>query len=186
MNLLSLVKKNRSYRRFDASYVVSTDVLQSLVEISGYTASAMNLQSLRYRIFNNENDCNAIFSCLKWAGYLKHWDGPSEQERPTAYLLQYSVEPSSKHILCDAGIAMQTILLAAIEQGLGGCIFASADKEKINRLFPIELNFKLLYVIAIGKPKEEIVLETGTALKYWRDEKDAHHVPKRDWKDLIL
>ncbi len=106
--------------------------------------------------------------------------------KPTAYLLQYSVEPTSKHILCDAGIAMQTILLAAIEQGLGGCIFASVDKEKINHFFPIEPNVTLLYVIAIGKPKEEIVLETGTDVKYWRDEKDEHHVPKRDWKDLIL
>jgi nitroreductase len=186
MDLLSLIKKNRSYRRFDSSYFVTIEELQELIRYSSYTASAMNRQSLRYRIFNSKEDCEKIFSSLKWAGYLKDWDGPNETERPTSYLLQYSIEPVSNHILCDAGIALQTILLAAVENGLGGCIFASVDKNQIHKLFPISANYQLLYAIAIGKPKEKIVLETSNDVKYWRDEHDVHYVPKRNWQELII
>jgi nitroreductase len=186
MDLFSLIYQNRSYRRFDGYYSISRKVLDELIRYSSYTASAMNLQKLRYQVLNQKEDCEKLFSCLKWAGYLKNWKGPEEKERPTAYLLQYAVEPLSKHILCDAGIALQTILLAAVEKDLGGCIFASVDKDKVNSFFPVEKDYKLLYAVAIGKPAEKIVIETSHEVKYWRDEEDIHHVPKRSWEDLII
>ena len=43
------------------------------------------------------------------------------------------------------------------------------------------------YVLALGKPKETVVLESmkNEDYKYWRDAAGVHHVPKRDPETLI-
>ena len=48
---------------------------------------------------------------------------------------------------------------------------------------------ELLLVIALGKPKEEVVIDDLTPegdIKYWRDDGKVHHVPKRTLDELIL
>jgi len=50
-------------------------------------------------------------------------------------------------------------------------------------------SFEILLVIALGKPGEKVVIEELAPegdIKYWRDENDIHHVPKRGVEELIL
>ncbi|HKJ40907.1 MAG TPA: hypothetical protein VKA27_02390 [Sunxiuqinia sp.] len=46
----------------------------------------------------------------------------------------------------------------------------------------------MIQVLALGKSAEKVVLEEmeNGDYKYWRDENDEHHVPKRSLDDLIL
>ena len=184
-----LVLKNRSYRRFDESHAISRETLVELVSLARCTASAANRQSLKY-ILSTEPEMNArIFPCLAWAGYLKDWDGPAPGERPSAYIAILLDETIAKDPLCDDGIAAQTILLGAVERGLGGCIIASIQRERLGRELEIPENFTIRLVLALGKPSEEVVLEDlepGGDIRYWRDDKDIHHVPKRSVDELIV
>jgi nitroreductase len=184
-----LILKNRSYRRFYEKEAVEMDTLKGLVDLARMSSSAGNLQSLKYILSNTEEKNESIFKTLGWAGYLKDWDGPKKGERPSAYIIILNDLSISKNPSIDPGIAAQSILLGAIEKGLGGCIIANVNKKELKENFSLDTNYEILFAIALGNPKEEVVIEsidsTGN-IKYWRDEKDIHHVPKRTLDSIIL
>jgi nitroreductase len=184
-----LITGNRSYRRFYENEAVSLDTLKWLVNLARLSASGANLQPLKY-ILSNEPAKNAdIFSCLAWAGYLKDWPGPAEGERPAAYIVILGDKEIAQNFGCDHGIAAQSILLGAREKGLGGCMVGSIQRDRLRELLKISEKLEILLAIALGRPKERVVLEEtppGGSIKYWRDAEEVHHVPKRRLEDLIL
>lgn len=184
-----LIKKNRTYRRFYEDFAVERNTLEELVDLARLSASGANRQSLKYILSCGKNKNDLIFPTLAWAGYLKDWRGPGEGERPSAYIIILLDTEISKNYWCDPGIAAQSILLGATEKGLGGCIFASVKRDELRSALKIEERYEILYVLAVGKPKEKVVLETvGTDgdIKYWRDSQGVHHVPKRSLGEIIL
>jgi nitroreductase len=183
-----LITKNRSYRRFKKGFEISKDTLIELVELARMSASAANLQPLKYIISNNSEKNEKIFSCTKWAGYLKSWDGPDENERPSAYILILGDKSIAKSFDCDHGIAAQNILLGAVEKGLGGCIVGALRRRLLHENLDIPSGYEILLAVALGKPDEKVVIETAENgdIKYWRDKREVHHVPKRPLEELIL
>ncbi|MCK4992490.1 MAG: nitroreductase family protein, partial [Bacteroidales bacterium] len=89
---------------------------------------------------------------------------------------------------CDDGIAAQSMLLTAVEQGFGGCIIGSVQREKLRSILNIHERYKIIQVLALGKPAEKVVIHkmAGGDIKYWRDEEGVHHVPKRGLDELII
>lgn len=187
--LKNLIKKNRSYRRFYQNEYVSIETLRELVDLARLSPCAANLQELKYIISNEYNKNEIIFSTLSWAGYLEDWDGPSEGEKPSAYIIILGDASIKKAFRINHGIAAQSILLGATEKDLGGCIFGSIDRKKLREDLHINPQFEILLIIAIGKPLEEVVLEDvgeDGSIKYWRDREKRHHVPKRKLDDIII
>ncbi len=183
-----LIKKNRSYRRFKKGFEISKDTLIELIEHARLSASAANLQPLKYILSYDEEKNNKIFPCTKWAGYLTEWDGPNESERPTAYVIILGDTEISKSFGCDHGIAAQNILLGAVEKGLGGCILGALRRKALHDSLNIPSRYEILLVVALGKPAEDVIIENACDgdIKYWRDDKGVHHVPKRPLEELIL
>lgn len=184
-----LVKANRSCRRFYEDHQVELKTLEELVDLARLSASAANLQPLKY-ILACQPDVNAkIFSCLAWAGYLKDWPGPDPGERPSGYIVILGDTTISKEFGVDHGIAGQSMLLGAREKGLAGCMIASINRKDLRPMLNIESHLKILLVLAIGKPKEEVVIESvgpDGSIVYWRDAEAVHHLPKRALKDIIV
>ncbi len=184
-----LVLKNRSYRRFDESHRIGKETLLQLIDLARLSPSAANLQSLKYSISNEPEKNAVIYRCLRWAGYLQEWDGPAEGERPSAYIIVLGDTSISNNFHCDHGIACQSILLGAVEAGLGGCIIGSVDREKLREDLNIPERYEILLVIAIGRPVERVQIEKlpeDGSIKYYRDEKGVHHVPKRSLDEIVL
>lgn len=190
MNTLKeLVEKNRSYRRFFEDEVIEREVLMRLVDLARLSASGANLQPLKFKLYNDPKKNALIFPYLSWAGYLKDWTGPKAGERPAAYILILGDLDIRKSFGCDHGIAAQSILLGATELDYGGCILSSIDRDGLRTVLNISSQYELLLVIAIGKPVECVVIDTVGSdgdIKYWRDEDEIHHIPKKDLDDLIL
>ena len=184
-----LVLKNRSYRRFHQDSSVSPETLRELVDLARLSASAANLQPLKFMLSADTRKNAVIFAHLAWAGYLKDWPGPSEGERPAAYIIILGDTRLKQSFGCDHGIAAQSILLGATERGLGGCMIASVRKPALSQALAIPDHYEILLAIALGKPKETVVIEAvGPAgdIKYWRDAEGTHHVPKRSLDELIV
>ena len=187
--IADLIRKNRSCRRFYQNHAVDLETLKDLVNLARLSASAANLQPLKYVLCCQADKNAAVFDCLGWAGYLKDWPGPKQGERPSAYIIILGDKEITNNFDCDHGIAAQSIMLGAREAGLAGCMIGSIKHKKLRNILQLTGQLKILLVIALGKPKEKIQLEAVAAdgsIRYWRDKKGAHHVPKRSLSDIIM
>ena len=187
--IAGLIEKNRSCRRYYQDHAVSLDTLKALVDLARLSASGANRQPLKYIISNNAKKNNAIFACLTWAAYLKDWSGPAEGERPAAYIVVLNDKRISEDAGCDHGIAAQSMLLGAREKDLAGCMLGTINRKQLREILDIPSQYKILLVIAIGKPKEKVVLETvgsDGSIHYWRDSEDVRHVPKRTLDEVVI
>jgi nitroreductase len=184
-----LVRTNRSYRRFYQEIAVEEETLRGLIDLARLSASGANKQPLKYVLSYTPERNALIFPHLAWAGYLTDWDGPAEGERPSAYIIVLGDTGISQSSGIDHGIASQSILLGATELGLGGCIIASVQREALRTDLGIDPGYKILHVLALGRPKETVVIEPlgeDGDIKYWRDSQGVHHVPKRALDEIIV
>jgi nitroreductase len=188
MKMKELVTETRSYRRFDESFRIGTSILKELIGLARLSASGANRQPLKYLIYNSEKDCSRIFPALLWAGYLKDWEGPESGERPSAYIVILGDKSIAEGFGVDHGIAAQSIMLGATEEGLGGCMIASIRRDLLRQELKIPDTYDILLVLALGKPVENVIIDNieNNDVKYWRDEHKNHHVPKRSLDELIL
>ena len=187
--LEELVKRNRSYRRFNQDERIELKLLRRLVDLARHSASSANRQPLKYVLSVDPDTNENVFETLRWAGYLKEWDGPTEGQRPAAYIVILGDTTIHKTFSVDHGIAAQSILLGATEAGFGGCMVASIDQLKLKQILVIPEHLVVLLVVALGKPAEEVVVESVGSdgkIEYYRDPDGVHHVPKRTHDELIV
>jgi nitroreductase len=185
----ALVYKNRSYRRFKQDELLPLKSLRELADLGRMSACGANKQPLKYLLSSDPAKNASIFPHLYWAKNLPVWKGPAEGERPSAYVIIVGDKSISESFGQDFGIAAQSIMLGAAEQGWGGCMIANIDKPGLRAALQLDDRYELLLVLALGKPAESVVVDdldpTGNS-NYWRDDQQVHHVPKRRLKDIII
>lgn len=188
--LKDLVTGCRSYRRFYEDVRIPYEDLEDMVDTARITGSAANAQPLKYKIIHEPDQCAGVFPFIGWAGALRDWDGPEPGERPSAYIALACSLSMVKNTQWDQGIASQTIMLSAVEKGFGGCILGNLKRSQLTEVLGLDREKdSVALVLALGKPKEKVVLvplegDGGTA--YYRDENQVHYVPKRSLRDILL
>ena len=183
----NLILKARSYRRFFEDKRVDKATLNEIVDNVRITASARNIQPLKYATVSSAALCEKLFPTLGWAGYLEN-GAPVEGERPTGYIVIFNDKDIAPNSLWDQGIVSQTASLYATEKGLGCCIIASVNREQAKGVLSFGDNLEIALVIAIGYPKEDvrIVDMEDDNYKYYRDENGVHYVPKRTFEQVYV
>lgn len=185
-----IVKKTRSYRSFDQSHPISHRELAELVDTARLTASSRNMQPLKYRLVYTPEECDVMLPLTGWAAGLKDIKLPPEGHAPTAYIVicgDMTLINNVTPFMRDVGIAAQTIMLAATEQGLGGCMIGSYNAERVSEALSLPEDVSPLLVLALGKPDETVLLTEATDgnVAYYR-EGGVHYSPKRKLEDIIL
>ncbi len=187
-----LVKKNRSYRGFDEKCKVDESTLKELIDVARLTASGANAQPLKYHPVFKDEEVQKMNSLTRWGKMLPDMTLPHPGQFPTAYILIFvdtTICKEPKNADVDLGIAAQTILLAAVEKGLGGCMIGNFDREAAFEAFSNTPDHRPALVLAIGKPVETVKLvdiDKDSSTKYYRDENDVHYVPKRKLEDILV
>lgn len=190
--LKELVIKNRSYRGFDESYWFTKKQLEDYVDLTRYTASSVNAQPLKYKIVFEKNEVEAVRPLTRWARALPDMVLPHPNMHATAFIIicqDTDISPNLARYQKDIGIVAQTITLASVEDGLGGCMIGNFTPDEVKETLNLAENLTPMLIIALGKPAEEIVIkeiDNGESTKYYRDENDIHYVPKRKLKDILI
>lgn len=186
-----IVKASRSYRAFDKSVKISKEKLCEWVDIARITPSTMNRQAIKFKLCYTDEDCEKCLSLVRFGAALGV-KMPPENCEPVAYIIiavDTDIAPNVPLYFKDTGIVAQTIMLAAAEEGFGGCMLGSGAPEKIAEAFELSKNIVPTLVLALGKPAERVelceVAENGS-VAYFRDENNTHFVPKRSLEDILL
>jgi nitroreductase len=188
--LKDLLEKNRSYRGYDETRKVTEEELRELVAYTRLCPAAANVQPLKYFLAWEPEVVNKIQPLTRWAGALPQLHLPEEGKRPTGFIVICQDTRISENLtayLRDVGITAQTMLLAAVEMGLGGCMIGSFQKEELKKALDLPEYLAPMLVLAVGAPDEKIVLEDACGtITYYRDENGVHHVPKRTMEELVI
>jgi len=183
-----IIMKRRSIRRFQQKPIPS-GILEKLVNAARVAPSASNLQPLEYVVVDDKDLLPEVFATLKWASYIAPEGNPPEGERPTAYI----VVLANKRIIDsgyerDVGAAVENILLAALEEGIGSCWMSPIDKKRLRKTLNVPHFLAIDSVIALGYSAESPVMEEmidSVTVKYWKDKSGTLHVPKRKLKTIF-
>ncbi len=192
MNISELNKKNRSYRNFDQNHTISEAQLTSLVELTRFCPSSVNMQPFKYYL-SWDAQTNALIQPLtKWARALQPMELPRPGHYPTAFIVicyDSTIGPGIERFWKDVGIVAQTIMLGAAEMDLGGCMIGNFSPAKVSEALSLADTLKPVLILALGKPAESVVLldaPEGSDLNYYRDEQDVHYVPKRMLSEILI
>jgi nitroreductase len=187
-----LVIANRSCRGFDESRRITKEELLELVDCARLTASSVNQQPLCYYLAWEKEVVDRIQPLTGWARQLPELELPHEGMRPTAFIVicqNKEISDSMARFQKDVGIAAQTILLAATEMGLGGCMIGNFGAESVREELGLSEHFAPMLIVALGKPAEKRVITEiapGESTAYYRDAEDVHYVPKRRLEDIVI
>ena len=185
-SLGTLIRRNRSYRGYDPSCVVTMAQLRRIAEVCTKVPSGRNQQVLRFKLLTKDTGADTMQGLYKLGGALPELHLPFPGTEPQAFIIICSTREPDRWVNMDIGIAAQSMLLKAVEMGLGGICIGAFNTAAVTEAFALPYPPQL--VLAIGKPAEKIELvpvRDGADLKYYRRD-GIHYVPKIALDDLIL
>ena len=185
MELMDLIRTNRTYRRFKQT-AVSDEIIAEVLEAARNAASAANRQPLSYVVVKSQKKVEEVFALTKWAGYLPPEQGqPKKGEEPVLFIGVVENTDINKNCDTDAGLAIANMRIAAWAHGVGSCIIGACNKPELSRMFGLTQNQVLHTVIAFGYPSHASSIEDmkNDDVKYYLDGNRNYVMPKRRIED---
>ena len=164
MNAKECIESRRSIRKFKAE-AVSADILKEIVETARFAPSWKNGQIARYYVVQSAELKQKIAeSCVMGFTYNTGTLTKAPAIVVVAYVEKRSgferdgsctTSKGSEWEMFDAGIATQTLCLAAREKGLGTCIMGIFEDKAVAEAINLPEGQKVGALVAIGYPAEE-------------------------------
>jgi len=193
MDVYQAITGRRSIREFKET-PVDYNILEKCIDAARLAPTAMNCQLCEYVVIDDEKLLPKILNAINTlSGVARPEEGWSLGQRPKAYIItlinaeleaEIGVGRTNTHY--DAGLAVENIVLVALEEGLGSCIITSIDRGRLRQALNIADKYEIAILLALGYPDEKPVAEIATgSVKRWVDETGVRHIPKRNLKDIL-
>ena len=188
MNVYDAIMDRRTIRKFEQKPVAKDD-LKKLIDCARVAAYPANVQPLKFAIIDNPEMLEDIYPLTKWAGALK--DGaPKENERPMAYIAVIGdrIIKAGGGFEVEAGAAVTTMMLEAVEMGLGTCWLGAIQREEIKKVLGLRNEYDVVYLLAVGYGayKSRMVDMPYGEVKYFESADGTINVPKRSLDEVLL
>ena len=183
MTVSEAVRERRTVRAFENTPLPREMLLEICEDARLYACSA-NLQPIRFKVVTEEAD--DLFPLIRLAGYIPGY-ALEEREQPPAYILIATEDANPKNWQFEAGAVCTSLMLLAKEKGLETCCIGNFDKAKTATLLGIDTEkYSLLYLLAIGKSRQENrICSVTDGIKYTYEE-GTFTVPKYDLSEILL
>ena len=163
MDFLECVANRRSIRKYKPD-PIGDDLIEKIVSAAAYAPSWKNTQTTRYIVIKDK-ELIKYFADFCTAGF-EHNEGIL-RAAPAVVIVttitnrsgferdgSFSTNKGTHWESFDAGIATQTLCLAAFNEGLGSVILGIYDEEKILERVKVPEGQKISALVVIGFPDE--------------------------------
>lgn len=151
MSILEVLKKRRSIRKYQTK-PIEKDMLLQLLEAARLGPSAANMQPCHFIVVTAKE----MREKLK-ASYKNDWfvNAPVIIVGCAKPKEAWRRRDREEYWKVDAAIAMQNLILAAAEAGLGTCWIAAFDEKAAKKALDIPKDVRVVAMTPLGYPDEE-------------------------------
>jgi nitroreductase len=154
MEFYDVIHRRRSIRKYKAQ-PVPAEKLQRVLEAGRKAPSWANKQCWRFILIDDEHLRSKLNEIMGGnPGDTVYTDAP--------YTLVICADPfasgkkdGKEYYMFDVGIALENIMLAAAEEGLGTCCIGWFDERSVRNLLGIPEEYRVVALTPIGYPDEE-------------------------------
>ena len=158
MEFLELVKSRHSVRGY-SERPVEEKKLRHVLECARLSPSARNSQVWRFVVVKDEEVKKKITAAMPFFN--------SFASKAPVIIVACAEGKSSSHngqeyYLVDVAIALEHLVLAASEKGLGTCWMAAFDEEKVKEALSIPKEVRVVAITPLGYPGSEGLVAKAT------------------------
>lgn len=155
MDFLELVKRRRSLRSYQEK-PVEPEKLDYVLECARLAPSWKNLQCWRFIVVEDASGRQALADSMMETN-------PGRKallQAPLVVVLcavpaESEVWENKDYMMLDVGLAMEHLILAATEQGLGTCWQGWFNEEKVRMALEVPQDVRVVAMTPLGYPAEE-------------------------------
>lgn len=186
MDTYEAVTTRRSIRLFEQK-PIPPDVMERILNAGRLAPTGGNVQPLEFAVVEESANRAAVFEQMKWAAYVQPRRTPGPNQRPVAHIVVLVNEGVASQSGWSSGAAaVENMMLVAWNEGVGSCWVGAVDRDKVKDILGIPKNVSVFGVVALGYAAEQPVAEEMTdSHKYWLDDDNVLHVPKRKLCDIV-
>lgn len=133
----------RSIRTYKREHIPK-DKLEKLLETARLAPSAANRQNWKFIVIENEQIKNQLISACNNQAFVG----------TASHVIAGIGDPTQKWHQVDLAIALEHIVLEAVELGLGTCWIGAFNEEDVKKILKIPQDRKVVALLTVGVPAE--------------------------------